>query len=53
MELKIINGKFYEGERVTVAIDGKVITRRVYYSRDAGDLYILYKGAAYFYSEFE
>lgn len=53
MELKVISGKFYEGERVVVSIDGKVITRKVYYSRDAGDLYIMYKGARYFYSEFE
>lgn len=53
MELKIIGGKFYEGERVTVSINGEVITRKVHYSRDAGDLYIVFKNDRYFYGEFE
>lgn len=53
MELKIVEGKFYEGEFVTVSIDGKVVKRRVYYSTTAGDLYIRYKNNLYFYYEFQ
>ena len=49
---EIIEGGFVEGEKVTVNIDGKIITRKVYWSGYSKDLYIVYKNARYFYSEF-
>ena len=52
MKLEIITRNFVEGEFVTVAIDGKKITRKVYYSATMGDLYINYKGLPYCYYEF-
>ena len=52
MKLKVITRNFYEGEFVTVAIDGKIITRKVYYNAKVGDLYINYKGLPYFFYEF-
>lgn len=53
MELKIVSGEFCEGKKVTVSINGNTVTRKVYYSKDAGDLYITYKNSRYFYSEFD
>lgn len=44
MKLEILSDNFYEGEFVTVVVDGKEITRKVYYSKIVGDLYINYKG---------
>lgn len=52
-ELKTVDGKFYEGNFVTVSIGGDVVKRRVYYSASAGDLYIRYKNKAYFLYEFD
>ena len=52
MKLEIITRNFFEGEFVSVAIDGKRITRKVYYSAKVGDLYINYKGLPYYYYEF-
>ena len=52
MELKIIEGDFIEGERVTVSIGGDVITRIVRWDSQAGDLSIVYKNRKYFYYEF-
>lgn len=52
MRLEILSGGFYEGEKVIVKVDGKEIQRRVYWSKDAGDLYVVYKGRRYFYYEF-
>lgn len=51
-KLLILNGNFIENEKVTVSIDNKTITRRVYYCSTAGDLYIWYKNNKYFYYEF-
>lgn len=47
----IINGVFIEGEKVTVVIDGKQITRTVKYNRTDG-LYIVYQNRRYFEYEF-
>lgn len=52
MELKIIKGNFIEGERVTLLIGEDKIERKVYYSKGAGDLYVMYKNNKYFYYEF-
>lgn len=52
MELKILKGNFIEGERVTVSINGDIITRVVRYDSQAGDLSIVYKNKRYFYYEF-
>lgn len=52
MKLEIIYGKFIEGEKVIVNVDNNVITRRVYYSSETGDLYILFNNNKYFYYEF-
>jgi hypothetical protein len=49
---EIIQGSFIEGEKVTVNIDGNIITRRVYWSGEMKDLYVVYKNARYGYSEF-
>ena len=49
---EIINGNFIEGEYVTVNINGNTVTRKVYYSAAAGDLYVWCKGSKYFYYEF-
>ncbi len=49
---EIIEGSFIEGEKVTVNIDGNIITRRVYWSGEMKDLYVVYKNARYGYSEF-
>lgn len=51
-ELKTI-ANFYEGQFATISIDGKVIQRKVYYSKEAGDLFIWYKGKPYFLYEFD
>lgn len=53
MELKVLEGKFYEGEFVTVSINGNVVKRRVYFSTMAKDLFVWYKNNMYFYCEFE
>ena len=50
---KIVEGKFLEGEFVTVSINGAIAKRKVRYSREAGDLFITVKNSRYFYSEFE
>lgn len=42
-------GKWIEGEHILV--NNK--PRRVYYSKEAGDLYILWKGSKFFYCEFK
>ena len=48
----IVQDNFIEDEYVIVNIDGDVVRRKVYYSAEAKDLYVLHKGAKYFYSEF-
>lgn len=48
----IIDGNFIEGEYVTVNINGNIVKRKVYYSKDAGDLYVWCKCRKYFYYEF-
>lgn len=48
----IIDGNFIEGEYVTVNINGNIVKRKVYYSKDAGDLYVWCKNRRYFYCEF-
>lgn len=53
MKLAILSNNFYEGEYVTVSLDGKEVKRKVYYSAEVGDLYINYKGLRYFLYEFE
>lgn len=45
--MKYIKGKFLEGEKVTVDIDGKQIERKVKYNRMDG-LYIIYQNRKYF-----
>lgn len=53
MEKEIISGDFYEGEYVTVKVDGKEYTRKVKYNgKKYGDLYITIKGYAFTYSDF-
>lgn len=46
-KMKYIKGKFLEGEKVTVEIDGKQIERKVKYNRMNG-LYIMYQNRKYF-----
>ena len=53
MEKEIVSGHFYEGEYVTVRIDGKEYTRKVRYNgKKYGDLYIMVKGYAFTLSDF-
>lgn len=47
----IIEGVFFEGEKVTVVIARKQITRTVKYNRTDG-LYIVYQNRKYFEYEF-
>lgn len=49
---KIISGDFIEGSKVTVNIDGFIVSRRVYWSAEDKDLYIIYDKKKYFYMEF-
>lgn len=51
-ELKLITTNFYEGEKVTVEIDGKQYTRRVYWDGFTKDLYIVVNNYKYFKIEF-
>lgn len=51
-DLKLLDGEFYEGEMVTVSINGKTVTRKVHYDTQAGDLYIVCDNNRYFLSEF-
>lgn len=53
MEKEIISGNFFEGEYVTVRVDGKEYTRKVRYSaKHYADLYIMIKGYAFTLSDF-
>lgn len=52
-KLLIVKGHFLEGEKVTVSIEGDEVQRKVYYSKEAGDLFIWYKRNRYFYCEFQ
>ena len=45
--MEIVKGRFLEGEKVTVKIDGIEVTRKVKYNRTDG-LYIIYKNRKYF-----
>ena len=45
--MEIVKGRFLEGEKVTVKIDGIEVTRKVKYNRADG-LYIIYKNRKYF-----
>ena len=47
--IKLIDGDFFEGETVTVEIDGKKYKRKVYYGN--GDLYITINGYKYYPSD--
>ena len=50
--MKILQGNFYEGETVTVYVNGKTVKRKVRYSPMAGDLYVLVDNRYYFLYEF-
>ena len=45
--MEIVKGRFLEGEKVTVKIEGVEITRKVKYNRADG-LYIIYQNRKYF-----
>lgn len=47
--IKLIDGDFFEGETITVEMDGKKYKRKVYYGN--GDLYITINGYKYFPSD--
>lgn len=49
---EVLDGNFYEGEYLTLSVNGKIIKRKVYYSKDAGDLYFMYKNSMYFLCDF-
>lgn len=40
--MMLLSGNFYEGEMITVNIDGNIISRKVKYNNKDG-LYIMYK----------
>lgn len=50
--MKVLQGNFLEGEKVTVEIDNKQYTRRVHYRMDCG-LYIIVNKYRYFEYEVE
>ena len=45
--MEIVKGRFLEGEKVTVKIDGIEVIRKVKYNR-MDSLYIIYKNRKYF-----
>ena len=45
--MKLIKGNFYEGEVITVEINGQQVTRKVRCNRADG-LYIVYRNRKYF-----
>lgn len=49
---EILEGDFTEGSEVLVNINGHIIKRKVFWDGKAKDLYVVYKGARYFYCEF-
>lgn len=49
---QLLRGSFTEGDKVLVNVGGKIAERRVYYSKEAGDLYITVNNRKYFYCEF-
>ena len=49
---KIVDGDFTEGSVVVVNIDGEVISRKVYWSGSAKDLYVVKDNKKYFLCEF-
>ena len=48
----IVSGSFTEGSKVTVNINGEIVTRTVRWSDSAKDLFITFNNAKYFCSEF-
>ena len=52
MAIKLINKPFYQGMKVTVELDGKEYTRKVYCDKIAG-LYIVIKNTKYFEYELD
>lgn len=50
--MKKIAGEFFEGQTVTVEIDGRPVERKVRFNRTDG-LYIVYKNTKYFEYELE
>lgn len=51
-KLELLEGKFYEGETVTVNINGKTVKRKVHWDAAAGDLYVVCDNSKYFLCEF-
>lgn len=49
--MQIIKGRFLEGEKITIEIDGKQVERKIKYNRTDG-LYIVYQNRKYFEYEF-
>lgn len=49
--MQIIKGRFLEGEKITIEIDGKQAERKIKYNRTDG-LYIVYQNRKYFEYEF-
>lgn len=47
MDFKLVKGNFFEGQAITIEIDGKQMERKVKYSRMDG-LYIVYQNRKYF-----
>lgn len=50
--MTIVKGLFFEGEKITIEVDGKVIERKVRYNRTDG-LYFIYQNKKYFKYEFK
>ena len=48
--MRIIKGQFFEGEFITVEINGNIIQRKVRYNHMDG-LYIVYNNRKYFHYE--
>jgi len=51
--MKTISGNWIEGSKVTVEVDGKVVTRRVRWSGRAKDLYVTVDNMEYYFCEFD
>ena len=49
--MKIVRGRFLEGETLTIKVNGQLVERKVRYNKSDG-LYFIYKNKKYFDYEF-
>ena len=50
--LMMTNDEFTEGSTISVIVNEKPIQRKIYFDKQAGDLYFIYRNMKYYYSMF-